>query len=756
MKKEAFKNQFDPSDEVHHLRAENERLHASLNARKQTSGQISEAIADVIAGVKIAKPPIIQYDGSKASSLVQSPVTHVIQATDWHIGQTTDATQVEEFGEFNYLTAQRRVGTFGTAVINKTKLMRNAYVCDDAVVLGTADWCCFPPEAPINMEDGTVKAISEVQIGDRVSSRNSFGSITAVHVRDSHTSDAMLTLKAVKVLPVTGTAEHVVLVVPKEKVECGWNPGGIKGKAFVVRDKANIGLDCIEERPLSKLRVGDYLLSQKWRPTDGSSTLDIQAVTGLALTEEADGISFKNSNSKTTSIACANKLLISDTLLKLVGIYAAEGSAQVSHKGGPLTSLDFTLHIKEIEHENMIRNGLRELFGVDVAIKELPEKNTRHVLVHNIILAQLFTKLCSGNCYTKQLHQALWRAPRSLLPLVSAWLDGDGGYGCKTKTGWNFITGKTSSVSLANQITTICYTEGLPVSLACSDRGLNHPSYHISFSGEAAQAIAADTIKYDPMAFTPTYEDGFWIESYYAHRITSIAKAPMSTKLYDLSVSPCSYYSVYGVVVHNSGDIHEELIRTNEFGAPMQAVKAGFLLGAFLVGLSPHFKTVRAEILTAGNHDRITRKPQCEDGGVNSWGYIVASIAQQYVSAVPNIKFKMHTSLSAVVQIENLRYLIMHGDGIIGTFGIPFYGIERRKQREAMARMNMPDATHFDSIVLGHFHAALNHEHWIIGGSLTGTTAFDHKCGRHSRAHQTSWFVHPKHGAFDWSRWWLS
>lgn len=346
MKRDQFKSQFDPNDEVRHLRAENERLIATLNARKQTSGQISEAMTDVIAGVKIAKPPVIQYDSAKASSLVQSPVTHVIQATDWHIGQTTDATQVEEFGEFNYLTAQRRVGTFGTAVINKTKLMRNAYKCDDAVVLGTADWC--------------------------------------------------------------------------------------------------------------------------------------------------------------------------------------------------------------------------------------------------------------------------------------------------------------------------------------------------------------------------------------------------------------------------SGSIHDELIRTEEFGPPMQAVKAGFLLGAFLVGLAPHFKTVRAEILTTGNHDRITRKPQCEDGGINSWGYIVASIAQQYVSAVPNIKFKMHTSLSAVVQIENLRYLIMHGDGIIGTFGIPFYGIERRKQREAMARMNMPDATHFDSIVLGHFHTALNHEHWIVGGSLTGTTAFDHKCGRHSRAHQTSWFVHPKHGAFDWSRWWLS
>jgi hypothetical protein len=99
--------------------------------------------------------------------------------------------------------------------------------------------------------------------------------------------------------------------------------------------------------------------------------------------------------------------------------------------------------------------------------------------------------------------------------------------------------------------------------------------------------------------------------------------------------------------------------------------------------------------------------------------------------------------------------LTSHGDGILGTWGIPFYGIERKKQREAMARMNMPIDKHFDKIVIGHFHSAVNHEHWMIGGSLSGTTEFDHKMGRHSLPHQTAWFVHPRHGEFDWSRWWL-
>jgi len=212
---------------------------------------------------------------------------------------------------------------------------------------------------------------------------------------------------------------------------------------------------------------------------------------------------------------------------------------------------------------------------------------------------------------------------------------------------------------------------------------------------------------------------------------------------------------VLGTADWVSGDIHDELIRTNEFPAPVQAVKSGFLLGAFLSGLSQHFAQVNVDLITAGNHDRLTRKPQSADGGLNSWGYVACEIAKQHVSNIPNVKVRIHCALSAIVEIANTRYLITHGDGINGTWGIPFYGIERKKQKEAMARMNLDQSKHFDKIVIGHFHTALNHEHWLIGGSLTGTNEFDHKEGRASAPHQTSWFLHPTHGEFAWSRWWL-
>jgi hypothetical protein len=212
---------------------------------------------------------------------------------------------------------------------------------------------------------------------------------------------------------------------------------------------------------------------------------------------------------------------------------------------------------------------------------------------------------------------------------------------------------------------------------------------------------------------------------------------------------------VLGTADWISGDIHEELCRTNEFPSPVQAVKSGFLLGSFFVGLSAHFKKVTVDLITAGNHDRLTRKPQSSDGGLNSFGYVACEIAKQHASLCSNVEIRIHTALSAIVNVAGTRYLCTHGDGIKGTWGIPFYGIERKKQKEAMARMNMDVTKHFDKIVIGHFHTALNHEHWLIGGSLTGTNANDHKEGRHSRPHQTSWMVHPTHGEFSWQRWWL-
>lgn len=219
-------------------------------------------------------------------------------------------------------------------------------------------------------------------------------------------------------------------------------------------------------------------------------------------------------------------------------------------------------------------------------------------------------------------------------------------------------------------------------------------------------------------------------------------------------------YTIDDVVVlctgdYVSGDIHDGLVRTNEFPVPVQAVKAGLLMAAFVRSLAGVFARVRVEFIAPGNHDRLTKKPQAQDGGWNSWGFVVGSLAKEALSNQPNVTFNLYPVMQTVVDVCGRRYLLGHGDGIIGTWGIPFYGVERKVARESKARMNMPDHRHFHKIVIGHFHTAVDHPDWFIGGSLTGTDENDHKVGRHAEAHQTSWLVHPEHGEFGFTRWML-
>lgn len=203
-----------------------------------------------------------------------------------------------------------------------------------------------------------------------------------------------------------------------------------------------------------------------------------------------------------------------------------------------------------------------------------------------------------------------------------------------------------------------------------------------------------------------------------------------------------------------SGDIHDELRVTNAYPTPVQAVRCGYDLGALGAMLAPHFETVTWDMITSDNHGRMTRRNQAAEGGQNNWGYVVGHVVSQHLSTLQNVRVNVHAKPSAVVPIGSERYLAFHGHEIKGWAGLPYYGFDRRAAMEAVKRMNVPQAA-FTKMVFGHFHTAVSTLLYNSGGSLSGTNAFDHSCGRHARAHQTSWLVDPEHGEFSFTRWWL-
>ncbi len=215
-----------------------------------------------------------------------------------------------------------------------------------------------------------------------------------------------------------------------------------------------------------------------------------------------------------------------------------------------------------------------------------------------------------------------------------------------------------------------------------------------------------------------------------------------------------------------SGGIHPELRWTNACPEPVQAIEAGELLAELIAMKAPHYKRVVVDFVTEDNHGRLTKKPQSIEAGLNCWGYVTGMYARERLRDFPNVEFNVYPQLQKVVKVGGRQYLLCHGHKVRGWAGFPYYGIERKVGREAVKRMrNVLKEAEFDvrkainvlfhRVVMGHWHAPLTHPWYWIGGSASGTTAYDHGEGRESDPIQCSWLVHPRHGEFDRTDWLL-
>lgn len=199
-----------------------------------------------------------------------------------------------------------------------------------------------------------------------------------------------------------------------------------------------------------------------------------------------------------------------------------------------------------------------------------------------------------------------------------------------------------------------------------------------------------------------------------------------------------------------SGNIHAELLATNEFPLPVQTAKAGLLFGEVLVRLSTHFDAVNVDEVGADNHGRLQPKPQAKQKATNSMSFLVHTLANEYSAKQGNIHTREAAGIKMVTEIAEHNFLMEHGDTVKAYMGIPYYGMNRERGREAMKRMGTEKA--FNYMALGHWHVpGFVEESVIVNGSLSGTTEFDHSVGRHARPAQVAFMVHPKHGVFNWT-----
>ena len=201
-----------------------------------------------------------------------------------------------------------------------------------------------------------------------------------------------------------------------------------------------------------------------------------------------------------------------------------------------------------------------------------------------------------------------------------------------------------------------------------------------------------------------------------------------------------------------SGNIHHELEVTNEFPAPVATAKAGFLLGEVVARIAPHFANVIVEGVDADNHGRLNTKPQAKQKAHNNWCYLAAVVAAESLKKHKNVEFRFTPGMKYLANVGGQDFLVEHGDGVKSWMGIPFYGLERERARESTRRMNT-DRT-FNYMSISHWHVpGWFSDNILVNGSLSGTTEFDHSCGRHAHPAQVSFLVHPERGVFNFMRW---
>ena len=204
-----------------------------------------------------------------------------------------------------------------------------------------------------------------------------------------------------------------------------------------------------------------------------------------------------------------------------------------------------------------------------------------------------------------------------------------------------------------------------------------------------------------------------------------------------------------------SGDIHEELARTNIDNCMGQMIRGANLIAQALMMLAPKFKKIHVPCVV-GNHGRMTRKPPMKDKYMD-WDYMLYQWVAAFCKNQTNITFDISKSFVSSFKVFDKTVLIMHGDSIMGAgSGMAIMkaisGMRSVFQYKKTAKNNgayVP--AEFDSVMMGHFHRV---DEYDIGtgeihicGTMKGVDEFAmQRLHVATRPKQIVTYWHPSHG----------
>ncbi len=149
-----------------------------------------------------------------------------------------------------------------------------------------------------------------------------------------------------------------------------------------------------------------------------------------------------------------------------------------------------------------------------------------------------------------------------------------------------------------------------------------------------------------------------------------------------------------------------------------------------------------------GNHGRIGKRGN--EKVSDNWDRLVYNYVKISMSEYDRIEWMIPEAWFIQTEIQNHTFYLMHGDGIRGSMGIPYYGVEKAQSSISGIMNKIPDYT-----LMGHFHTPAELQTTgskvIMNGSFMGGDMYSIRdLRRCDRAIQKIFGIHPKKG-ITWS-----
>ena len=206
-----------------------------------------------------------------------------------------------------------------------------------------------------------------------------------------------------------------------------------------------------------------------------------------------------------------------------------------------------------------------------------------------------------------------------------------------------------------------------------------------------------------------------------------------------------------------SGDIHEELARSNISNCMEQMIRGANLIAQALMLLAPNFKTIHIPCVV-GNHGRMTRKPPMKDKYMD-WDYMLYQWIAAFCKEQKNITFDIPKSFINLFSVYDNTILIMHGDSVSGggsntsiTRAITsLRGVLQYKKNLSIELGIENETVQFDNVMIGHFHRIdeidIGTGELHICGCMKGPDEFAlQRLHTASKPKQLVTYWHPKYG----------